>query len=631
MALKGRKSVNIKNFDIPVSYRVNEDRLRLRDAANVYSNQGRLDTRFGYSKFNAVSLGGSVLSQSYFKETDNTRHPIAKVGTVIYDVQETGAHTSLKTGLTSTTKHRGITLNNRHIVAVESDGLFSYNGTTWTPLGASVPVASTVAKAAGGTLADAEYQVALTYYSSVTGFETNVGAASSSITTETTNNTIDVSVIPTTSDNGTIDKVRVYLKDVTAAGAWLFIEELALGTTITSITANSTSSQVPPIVNAKPIAGGGKFLTEFNRKLVYSGNATFLNDVFFSEQDLPDAFDDGSTATKLFIPGNGPVTGIATGFFNDSLLDPFLVIFKKTSTHIYAEIGGTPQFSTISTEIGCVSNETIIVRNGDVFFLSGNGSFIIRNGRFVEKDRNPIPLGDGDLNDIFTSPGYIYELNKSDYENFFSVYYPTLDQYLTWVSEGANTSNFKAYNFEFNIGGFKPYTFSVAAVSGTIYENDDGEDMVLFGDSTGQIFKHSINETKNDIGPDGNAATIDAFALMGWLQGPDTDSTYNFRELIIRALADADTLVIKAFFSYDVSDVSEHEYVFTDPQSGFVLDISKLDESIFSDGRTIVTSRSDINRTAENIMIGFYQNEADANIGLTALQIDFSKNGNRNL
>jgi hypothetical protein len=630
MPLRGRSTIKVNNFDINVSYRVNEERLRLRDAVNIFSNQGRLDTRFGTSKFNAITLGSSVLSQSFFKTTGDSKKLLAKASTKLYSVAESGAHTELKTGLTSSTVHRAITLNNRHIVAVESDGLFSYDGTTFTQLGQAVPTAPTIVKAAGGSLTDATYEVAVTFYDSTNGFETNIGAASSQATTETTNNTIEVSDIPTVAANGNIDKVRVYFRDASTT-PWLFWEEISLGTATSTIDEDATSTQVPPTKNAAPTAGGGRFLTSFNRKFVYSGNPTFKNDVFFSEQDLPDAFDDGSTAIRLFIPGNGAVTGIATGFFNDSLLDPFLVIFKKTSTHIYSEIGGTSRFATISNEVGCVSDQTIIVKNGAVYFLSINGWRVIQNGLFVSKNKNPITLSDGDLDDIFTSPGYIYELNKSDYGAFHSVYYPALDQYLTWVSEGASTGKTKAYVYEFKSSGFKPYNFPVSAISSTMFEDSEGKDIVLFGDASGQIYKHSTGETKNDVDNNGAAVNIDAFALVGWLQGPDADATFNFRELLLRGLADADTLTVKAFFSYNLNDSSEQTYQFVDPESGFVLDISRLDEGIFSDGRTLVTSRADINRTAENIMVGFYQNEADGNIGLIALQLDFSKNGNRNL
>jgi hypothetical protein len=632
LPLKSGTKLEIKNFDFPVSYKINEDRLRFRDASNIFSNQGRMETRHGFSKFNDTSLGGSVLSQSFFKKTDDTRIVLAKIDTIIKKVAASGAHTNLKTGLTSANKHRGITLNNRHIVSVEDDGLFSYDGTNFTQLGQAVPSSPSVAKVAGGSLTDSTYQVAVTFYDSINGFETNIGAASTSIATETTNNTINVTSIPTTADNANIDKVRVYFKDVTNDGAWLFWEEINLGTSTSSITTDATSTQTPPTKNGAVAAGGGKYLTTFNRKLVYAGNDTFKNDVFFSEQDLPDAYDDdGTTQTRLYAPGNGSISGIATGFFNDGVLDPYLVVFKRGSIHVYSEVGGIAKFEPISGEIGCVSDQTISVRNGDVYFLSANGWRVIRNGKLItDKGGNPITLSGGDLDDIFTSPGYVYEINKAESENFFSVFYPTLDQYITWVSEGTVTTKTKAYVYEFRTGGFKVYNFNTAAVSSTEYDNDSGIDMVLFGDSAGWIYQHSVAENRDDTNADDESVTIAAFGLVGWVDGGDFDATYSFRELILRAIADSDTLTVKAFFNFNISDASERDYTFTDPLSGFILDISKLDEGTFSDGRNVVTSRGDINRTAENIMVGFYQDESGGNIGLSALQIFFSKNGNRN-
>jgi len=124
MPLKKRAVQEFKNFNLPLSYRVNDVDC-LRDCKNVFPNQGRLDTRYGFHRYNDTALVGAAVSLSYFKKTDGSKYILAKVGGSIYSVAESGAHSLLKSGLSTDTKHRGITLNNRHIIAVETDGLFS--------------------------------------------------------------------------------------------------------------------------------------------------------------------------------------------------------------------------------------------------------------------------------------------------------------------------------------------------------------------------------------------------------------------------------------------------------------------------------------------------------------------------
>lgn len=632
MPLNLRGSEKFQEFNVPVSYRIYERKGKFLDARNVNSIQGRLDTRFGTSRHNTNSLGGKVQSLSFFTKADGTSYLLAKVGEELKVVSESGAHTTIKAGLSLNTKHRGVTWIDRHIIAIEGDGLFSFNGTTFTQLGQNAPTGASAAIAAGGGLTDAnKFRAAITFYASSIGFESNA-LELPELTTTTGNQRITVSNIPTTADNALVDKVFIYLKDVTAAGEYLFIEEISLGTTSYNIDAESTSSQMPPTTNAAPKAGGGKFLASFNQKLIYAGNATYPNEVYFSEQDIPDAFNNLADALVIPVPGKGGITGLAVGLFSDSALDPFLVIFKRKSTHIYSEIGGQPKFVEIHDKVGCVSHDTIQVKNGVVYFLSEEGWRAIANGRFItNKQGEPISLGDGDIDDIFKSSGFVYEINRNGLAGAFSVYYPTLDQYLTWVSEGNNADYNKCYNYQFDIGGFTPYEFAVPATCATLGDNTSGRDVVFFGTNDGHILKHSIEEEYSDVDASNIETAIDAFAVLPWMpQDADFDSTYNYRELILRAVTSEFPLTVKHYVDFNLSTSEEFEYDFTDSADGFVLDEDALDEGVLTDGRNIVSARNDINRVGESIAIGFYQEEIGANLGLIGMQVDASKNGNRN-
>lgn len=631
--LRGTKKLN--NFNVPVSYRIHDNSGKFIDARNVNSIQDRLDTRFGTSRFNAVSLGGKVQSLSSFVKSDGTQYTIAKVGTELISVSKTGAHTVIKSGLSASSVHRGVTGNNRHIIAIGNDGLFSWNGTTFTQLGQAKPSSVTLGTSSGGSLVTANsYKVAISFYASSIGFETNV-FESTPITTTTPNLQINVSAIPATAANALVDKVYIYLKNVTADSDYLYAGEVDLGTTTFLITEPPSSSQTIETTHDVPGANGGtggKYLTNFNSKLVYAGNSVFQNEVYFSEPNLPDAFNSLDTATVLPIPGQGPVTGLAVGLFGDSVLDPFLVIFKGKSTRVYSEIGGQPKMVVLSEEIGCVSHETITVKNGVVYFLSEEGWRAIANGRLVTNQQGEaITLGNGDIDDIFQSSGYVYEVNRQGMAGAFSVYYPTLDQYITWVSEGTNNAYSKAYVYEFNLGGFKPYEFAENATCATLGESALGRDQVLIGTNNGFILKHSIMENRSDVDADNTEVAINAFAVLPWMpEDGDFDATYSFRELILRAVTSESPLTVKTYIDYNLSTVESGDYNFTDPNSGFILDVSELDVGVLNDGRSIVTARSDINRVGETIAIGFYQAEIGANIGLISMQIDSNKNGNRN-
>ena len=589
------------------------------------------------SRLNATSAGGSILSTSFFKTAAGVRYYLAKIAGVIYTVPLTGAATSIKAGLTTTTKYRSKTCNNTHVI-VCTDGVFAYNGTSFYALGNAVPAAATVAAAAGGALADKTWNIALTFYSSTTGFETNQGTASSNQATSAGNNSVAVTSIPASATNPTLDKVRIYIKNVTDAGNYLFVTEIDLGTTSYTVTDEPTSSRTPPTTHGTPTSGGWKYVTEFNGKVVLLNNGSFPNDVEFSEQYLPDAWNQLDSATKLHISGDGEISGAAVGFFNNGKLDPFLVIFKRSNCHIYSELDGLGRLEEISGHVGCVSNETIKVINGSIYFLSENGWRIITNGKLVSKkvkgspDPMAITLGDGDIDDIFRSTGYIYAVNKTDYENFFSMYYQTLEQYFTFVSEGSSTNRTKAYVYEIEQGGFKPYEFGIPMQCGCEAEDSAGDKIVIFGDANGFLYKHSIKETRStDVDTSGASISVPVFAHHYWADGNDFDCSFNFRELIMRAIESSNSITVKGWTDFNFNRLSQDTLDFDDNDGGFILDESELDIDVFTDERDIAQARMDVNRSGRNLLLGFYQDVAGGNLGLVTAQLNFSKNGNSNV
>lgn len=634
MALKRRASKKIPDFDIPVSYLINENRMRFRDALNVFSNQGKLETRFGRSRLNSSPLfddadGTAIQSLSFFKSAAGVRYILAKVGKYLYAIDSSGASELIYYFCPEDKKHRGITLgrgeSSRHIVTFGGSQMFQFDGTSFSFLGQVPPTTPPTLAAIAGSLTNASYKVCLTFYATTTGFETNAGQFSNVITTS--GQALRVTAIPTGTSNHTIDKVRIYLQNTASIDGPLFAGEVNLGVTTYDITANPSSTQVPPIGQDMPFFGA-KFALDFNSKLLAFGSDQFPNDVFFSEPYTPDAFNNGSAPGRqvLYIPGDGKITAGAIGLYNNSVLDPYLVICKDRSTHIYSEIGGEPKFITLSNEIGCISHDTMKVKNGTVYFLSDQGWRVVNNGSFVLDEKgNPLTLGNGDVDDIFRSPGFTFEINRARLGDTFSVYYSALDQYITWVAEGARNDFSKAYVYEFRSGGFKPYEFASSATCACVGEDGDGAETVFMADADGIIYKHSAKETRVDEDKNGDAVIIPAFAQFAWFIDEDMDATFNYRNFLIRRLVGGGDVQLKVCVNYTMDN--ERTFTIKGPSSGFILDQSQIDIDEFGQNdRSVISSVLDLNTTCESIMLGFYQNEIGKNIGLVSAQLDYSQN-----
>lgn len=619
--------MSFDSLDLPVSYKALDPK-KLYDAKNVFSKDRVLETRYAIQRLNTTTLGGAVLSISFFQDGSGNRYLIAKVGSILYKVTSSGG-VSIKTGLSTTTKHRAVTINGRHIIFIEDDGIFAYDGTTFTVLGETPPTEpSATNTSTGHSLTAGSYQVALTYYSSTLGYETNIGTATSTITVAS-GEKIAVSSIPTGRTNEFIDKKRLYLKDVGNDGDWILWAELDYATTSDDIDSDPLSSVTPPEKNAKPLSGGGKYACSFGKCLAYTGNSNFPSDVFISEEYLPDAYDDTTTAKTLNIDGNGPNTGIASAYYSNSKQVPYLVIFKKTSITIFNNTDGQV---LLDDTVGCVSHDTISVRDGIVYFMSNMGWLAIKDGRLFRKgDGKAYTLSDGDIDDIFSREGWTYQLNSSQYSNFFSTYYSTLGQYLTFIAEGSNTSFSKAYTYEDRLGGFRPFEFKTAFKCACTGEDSVGDEVVFIGDDSGIVFTYSIKNGRTDENADGTDENIDAFVILSHLVPKNHFNTCNWRELTTRAFANDNAVSVRAFRNYDVSDFGIQDYDFSSESGGFILDLSKLDEGTFGNERVPIQKTVDLNVTARSILVGFYQNAAEGNMGLISTQLKYTQNGNNNL
>lgn len=645
-----RATLKAANFDLGLSYRLDEKALSYREVKNAMVNNRRLEKRYGIDFLIKDSGGdspnfGAINSISYFKNTNGADFYLFKAGATLYRVDnDSTSFVSLKSGLVVDSKHRGITLNNRHFIAIGNDGLFFYDGNNFSKAGQQQPSGvTTVASGSGFSLAAGDYQVQITFYSTITGYE-SMPSSASTLLAVSGGQKITVSGIPATAENTFIDKVRVYLKKSTQVN-YLFYSEIPLGTTSTEITSDANSSQNPPEDTQQLPIGGAKYLTEFNGRLMIAGNTQFPNEVIASNEDDPESFPDGATALRIAVSGDGPITGIATGLFSDTVLDPYLVIFKENSTWVYSEIGGASKLVQLNANIGCVSHDTIVVRNGDVYFLSRYGWYAIKNGRIVTKDSKPYSLGDDAIGDIFEDSGLDQYINRSKLSESFSVYFQNQDVYVTFLAANGSNEFYDAYVYNFGLDKFLKWKLPVNVVSAVTAEDSLGQEIILLGQKNptwsiirpSVLFKMSKNNPyadtyypENEDSPVKVTAAIDWFAIINWIDGGDYDSTFNFREFLLRLRRYQPNITVKVWVNYTHSYSEEQEMELPEPDATFILDESYLDIDALGEGFDAVTARVDLNVTGENVLIGLFQNETNENIIITSGQLNFSKNGNRN-
>jgi len=639
----------IKRFTKGVDYSSGEIGDALIDAQNLLLIQNKLQTRPGRKKFSSVSTNATINSLSYYVNSDGTvKELLSKSSTILSGYDEIGQKTDVKTGLTSGIRHSALTMNGRHIVALGADGAFSYDGTNFVALGIPVPGAPTVAVSSGGSLLDATiYEVRTSFEGSGIGTEGNAGTVSAQVTTADPNLQIDVTNIATTT-NPLIDKVNIYLRDVTNAGSFLFVAQINEGTTTFTIDEIPTSTQTIREDASAPLGGGAKFLAIFNRRLVLLGNGTFQNEVFFSNIDEPDTFDFAISPRTAITSAEGPVTGGTIGYYRGDNLSQYLVVFKRRSTHVYSEdINGNVVFQTIDYDVGCVSDKQIRVLNGNIIFLSDMGWRAIVNGKII-----PANLGEGAVDDIFSESGISFSINKQELENSFSVYYPELKSYMSWVTEGSDTTFEKCYNYHLDSEQFMPLKLKASAAA----MGQDANDLqtVFLGDTDGFIYTYNIRNPSQDDGietvssddfvldqslldqgllQEPVASAIPVFLFFNWIPNEDFTSSFNFRTLTFEAISDpnlADNLVdVSIFKNFDRATPEGFQYDFQS-ESGFTLDISVLDVDILSDERARIRVGADINISAKNILIGLRQKIIGAKLQLLASQLEFSRNGNDN-
>lgn len=675
MTKSRRISVNWKRFEFPVSWNVNPNQQTFLDSLNVISKNGVLRSRPGLKKINGYNFGAEANSISYFEKAQNgKRFILAVVGTELKKI-EYGSEvvSTLLTGIPEGSKHRAVDYGDRHIIGIENKGLFVFDGELFFRAGNAPPVPKAKYATGAGNLSNALYHLAYTFYSTKTGYETATSDPIEFDYTLLANKSIYIiqegaRVIGDLPDNDQFDKFRIYLKDVTNNSAYLLVEQFDLtATAVDSLDPNNPLvtlengvpgtfkiiTDMPAGTEEAPADGGLPPQKDISCIQIYENSLAvvtdeFPNEVLISELQDPQHFRADLFGVTVYAHGPGKITAIAVGKYtaqSNFAATEYLVIFKKSCIWLFATDGTTSEMVELSNTIGCVAKNTISAKkNGDIYFMSDSGWRVIREGRLIQEKTKVgtkyTTIDLGKTSEMFIEKGHQYELSKQNFHKFFSAYIESLDQYITWVVEnGQQQTKGKAYCYEFEIGGFKPFNFPVNckfAIEGS-WGDDRG---ILIVDEVGQIYFYGEKNDLWDSTYNLEKVAIKQMAILFWVpKDGDHARSYNFRELIIRARQGAAAIHCKVFVNFQSwvdQDQQSPNYSFDLnylEDAYFVLDQDVLDgeKGLAEGGYSYKSSKKDINRNGESIAIKFYQEEIGASLGLISSQLEISGNGNRNL
>lgn len=669
-----RVSVSWNRFEFPVSWNINPSQQTFLDCLNVISKDGVLRSRPGLRRLQGYRFGPGVNSISFFEKAQTGRRYIfAVVGTSL-KMLEYGSEivTTLLEDIPEGSRHEAEDYGDRHIIGIENKGLYIFDGDLFFRAGNQPPVPKAKYTVGAGNLSSAVFNLVYTFYSSKTGYES---APSDPIVFDFTllmNKSIYIvqegaRVIGDLPSNSSIDKFRIYLKDVTNNSNYLFVEEFDLtAVAVDSLDPNNPLvtiengvpgifyqiTDMPAGTETAPDDGGLPPQKDISCMAIFSDSiavvtSEFPNEVQISEQQDPQHFRADLNGVTLYAHGPGKIIAIATGKFSPDQIvaTEYLIIFKRHNIWLFETDGTTSKMVELSSSLGCVAKHTVSVkRNGDIYFMSESGWRVIREGRIVQEKTKAgtkyATIDLGKTSEMFTENGHQYELSKMNFHKFFSAYIETLDEYITWVVEnGQQQTHGKAYCYEFVTGGFKPFNFPVNckfAIEGSV-----GDDRgILIVDDVGQIYFYGEKNSLWDELANGEKTAIEQMATLFWVpKDGDHARSYNFRELLIRARQGNKPVYCKVFVNFQKwidQDQAEPTYNFDldyPPDAYFVLDQDVLDgvKGLAEGGYSYRTSRQDINRNGESIAIKLYQQEINASLGLISAQLEISGNGNRNL
>jgi len=245
---------------------------------------GALVTRLGWDEFSTTSLGNRrVQGGMRVYLADTTPFTVASDNGSVYMPSDAGVWgAAVKTGLHATEPH--YFPYDRDLVAVFDATNIpskSTDGTTWTQMGISAPsVAPSASAVAGGSLIDAHtYEVSYAYQDDGLGHTGNESATDSQATAGAD---LTIRVAVTASADPQVDKIVLYVRDITAGETVRRkYAEYANTTTNRDITSNTWSTnEAAPTDHNVPEAGLVAAVIWKNRWWAWTGNRLYFTQIF---------------------------------------------------------------------------------------------------------------------------------------------------------------------------------------------------------------------------------------------------------------------------------------------------------------------------------------------------------------
>lgn len=468
--------------------------------SSIAGGRSVVEKRKGYGTLNASAITGAaaVLGMHNYKRRDTTTGALTgyllaiSSGRLDY-VNSSGTVTNLSTGLDSSDP-------NAPDFATANNLAFYTNGTnqgkvtiiaatpTLQNFGIVAPAAPT-AVATGSGVMTGTYEVALSYYNSLTGQE----SSRSPVTSVTLASQQLRVTIPDAADTQ-VDYVRIHIRKTTL-NAFLFRVSSGTGFNTThggwvdnygnvdldlsDANLNSLLILSPDEDENDPPPTALRFLEWHNSRLFGADEKL----VYYSKIGLPESFD-----PEFYFnvnPDDGQkITAIHSAY-------EFLLIFKSRSTYaLYGDDPNTWSIRQVFADIGCTSHRSVVTVEGITYWWSERG-LVAWDGQGA-----PRVLG------LELLQPDIEALNTAQFHNVVAAGDLLRQRVLFAVAEASQTRNTITIPYNYRLQRFDAHKWDgIDTSSMTVWDNSVGQPEVLCGGYAGQIF--TLWTATNDAVPSG--------------------------------------------------------------------------------------------------------------------------------
>jgi hypothetical protein len=338
---------------------------RARDSAllHVAGQRASVMRRRGLTTINTTPISGSpaIIGQLFYSKVSSgviTRYHLLISDNGRLDLRNSDNTTSAADGsaatpFTSGSYYPDSAVANFLAFICNSQEAKKYNGTNVQKWGIAAPSgAPTLTDSGVGGTPSGTYEGFITYYNSATDHESSPGPTSSTVTVASKKIHFSWSA----SSDAQVTHARLYIRNTATQPFFYRVTEVAIGTT--TYDANFTDASLitkAPISHQYDPPPTGTKLCEWHYSRMFVSDGT---DVYFSEEDKPEAFNPTNTLPGINTSEGEEVTALHTS-------NGVLLITKRSKT--YMLIGDSPdnwRVELLDPSIGCVSTRGMLTVDG---------------------------------------------------------------------------------------------------------------------------------------------------------------------------------------------------------------------------------------------------------------------------